>query len=505
MREERPLQVIWRRKWVVLITFLVFAVGTAVISKSLPKVYATTSTLLVAQPEATGFDSVQASQFVARSYADIIASPNFAERVAGEFGRGSTREALQDATAFETVPETQLLRITAEDASPGRAKEIADAYAASFIQYSNVSLAKTTRAQVSLADAAPLPNSPARPKPTLYTVVASILGLAIGLGLASLSSLLDRRVSSPEELAELLDVPLLASILLARSDRTRRLNEEAYRVLRTNLEFVRPDKPLNSVAVVSPSESEGKTSTVLNLGRAVAEIGDRVILVEGDMRRPALQTALLPETTEPLRPGLSNYLSGAADLDEVIHPTDNPRIRIVPAGPIPPTASTLLDTERGQRLLRKLGSEADLVVVDSPPLSVGADASLLSVGADECLMVIDTRRSTVKAIRAAIQQLKLVNASLAGVILNRVKQSADDAPYGYYAPEVAKRGRFGRRRGRRAESGPTRAAPAIEDDLPREILTAESVGFGDEGGSERDTAPAASEVRRTHDSRDRAE
>lgn len=474
MANESPLQLIWRRKWIVIVTFLVFTTAVAAISKSLPKVYSTSSTLLIAQPDrSNSFDSVQAAESVARSYADILSSSNFAERVSRRVGGGLTRDQLSAKVSVEPVPETQLLKIEAEDGSAARSKQIADTYAQDFIEYADASLSETTKSQVSLADAAPLPGSPARPKPTLYTLLGAILGLALGLGFAFASTLFDRRVRSPEELAEMLEVPVLASLLLARNERSRKLNEEAYRVLRTNLEFVRPDKPLNTITVVSPSEGEGKTSTVLNLGRAIAEVGDEVILVEGDMRRPALQSALLPDASEPLRPGLSNYLSGAAELEDVIHATENPRIRLLPAGPVPPAASTLLDTERGQRLLKRLSDRANIVVVDSPPLSVGADASLLSSGADETLMVIDTRRSTVKAIRAAIQQLQLVKAPLAGVILNRVKSTGDEASYGYYmAPDESRKGsrRRSARRARQAGSGPVRASAPVEDALPRETL-----------------------------------
>lgn len=472
MMKERPLQVIWRRKWIVLVTFLVFTAGTGIISKSLPKVYSTATTMLIAQPDAKqSFDSVQAAQSVARSYADIIASPNFAERVADELGAGFSRDELTGATSFEPVPETQLLKVSAEDESPARAKQIADTYASVFTGYATANLARTTGANVSLADGAPIPRSPARPKPTLYTLVGSILGLVLGLGLAFASSFLDRRVRSDEELNEILGHPILAHIALARNHRTRVLNEEAYRVLRTNLEFVRPDKPLRTVAVVSPSAEEGKTSTVLNLGRAISEVGDRILLVEGDMRRPALQKALIPELEEPLRPGLSNVLSGTAEVSEAIHPTGDPNISIVPAGPVPPTPSTLLDSERGHKFLKLLEAKSDIVIVDTPPLSVGADAALLAANADETLMVVDTKRSSVKAITNALQGLELVKATLAGAIVNRVRDSTNESyAYGYTNVPKSRRRSFGRRRGR-----PTGQVedPASPEPLPRETLAAE--------------------------------
>ena len=470
MTNERPLQVIWRHKWIVLVTFLVFTRGTGNISKSLPKVYSTSTTLLIAQPNAQqSFDSVQAAQSVARSYADIISSPNFAELVADAPGARFSRNDLTESTSFEPVPETQLLKITAENQDPARAKQIADTYASVFTEYAASNLARTTRANVSLADAAPIPQSPARPKPTLYTLVGGILGLVLGLGLAFASNLLDRRVRSDDELSEVLGHPILAHIALAKNKRTRVLNEEAYRVLRTNLEFVRPDRPLRTVTVVSPSAGEGKTSTVLNLGRAMSEVGDRILLVEGDMRRPALQKALIPALEEPLRPGLSNVLSGTAEISDAIHPTDDPSIFIVPAGPVPPTPSALLDSERGHKFLKLLEAKFDVVIVDTPPLSVGADAALLAADSDETIMVVDTKRSSVKAITNALNALQLVKAPLAGAIVNRVRDSANESyAYGYTDVPKDKRRRFSLRREQRTSQVEDAASPEA---LPRETLS----------------------------------
>jgi capsular exopolysaccharide synthesis family protein len=464
MRQERLPEILWRRRWIVVVTFLVLAVGTAAVSKTLPRVYATTATLLVAQPDSPqGFDSVQASQYVARSYAELIASDNFAGRVARRMNEGVSRSELVAKTSFETVPETQLLRITAEDRDPERARAIADTYAEVFIEYTAGSLARTTKAEVSLADPAPLPASPARPKPTLYTLVGSVLGLGLGVALALLLSLIDRRVRSTEELSELLEVPILGSVLLARNERTRRLNDETYRVLRTNLDFVQAGRPYHSLTIVSPSEGDGKTTTVLSLARAMCEAGNRVIVVEGDMRRPALAASFSLNLDGPHNLGLSHYLAGTTDLKDVIHETHVPLMQILPAGPSPPAPSALLDTERGRALFERLKELADIIVVDTPPLSVGAEASLLSTSSDACLLVVDTRRSTVKAIGAAVQQLLLVKAPLVGAVVNRTKPSkADSSSYGYYVQEQDRQGPLGRL----LRSARPKRQPSVESPLP---------------------------------------
>src|SRR5829696_8865577 len=166
MRNESPLAVIIRRKWINIATFVCVALTTAIVSKTLDKVYSTSATLLVAQnssSDAPTFDTVQASQAITRSYADIIDSPNIAAQVARQMGQGLTTDDIKDATSFEPVPQTQLLKVSAENTNQDRAKAIADTYANVFITYVLMRLANTTKATVTLADPAPRPQTPARP------------------------------------------------------------------------------------------------------------------------------------------------------------------------------------------------------------------------------------------------------------------------------------------------------------------------------------------------------
>jgi polysaccharide biosynthesis transport protein len=493
---QAPLVALWRHKYIVIATVLIFAGVTAFLSKAvLEKEYEATATMWVTQTQDTqSFDAVQAGQVLARTYADVIESENVAGRVARELPFDTTRGEVKQSVSVEAVPETQLLQITAVANEPARAQTLANTYARTVAEYTDSELRGAEGSSISLADPAVLPEQPARPLPTLYTLLAGFLGLVVGSALALLAAVLDTRVRSPEELAEIAGVPLLAQVALARNRRARQLNLEAYRVLRTNLDFVRPGQPLRSVAVVSPSEGEGKSSAALNLARAIAETGDRVVVVEGDMRRPTLQAALVPDVAEPLMPGLSNYLSGLAELSDVIYPTDNPLISFLPAGPMPPAASALLDTERGQTLLRRLTEVADVTVVDTPPLSVGADASLLAASASETIAVVDLQRSSKKAIRSAFGQLRLVGAELVGVILNRVRETGGESGY-YYAedPRVKRRRRlFGRDRSARGQLEET-PAPAPLGGEP--LADQPSEASGANGQADPDAFPAS---RRQH-------
>lgn len=467
--ENSPLTGLYRRKWLIVATVVVAVLTAAVASQLVDKVYSTNSTLLVAlRSDSQSFDTVQASQAIARSYADIIESPNIANDVAERLGPGTTSGEIKGATSFETVAETQLLKVNAEAPSPERAKEIADAYATVFIDYARTNLGDTTQASITLADSAPISNSASRPKPRLYIAVAGILGLALGLALALLRERLDRRLRSAEDVEARFEAPVLARIpRRGRSDRSAAAFLEAHRLLRTNLQFASVERPLGAVVITSAREGEGKTTTAANLAVTSAGVGLSVLAVEADLRRPALQSELMPAKPEPLRPGLTNYLVEASPVEASIHDTGRPGVRILPSGPLPPSPSALLESRRARTSVDVLREQADLVLFDCPPLNVGADASILADRVDGVILVVDLTSSTEHTVRQAIHQLEAVRAPLLGIVINR-DQAAAPSSYDYYtsvAPtanggQTWPRRKGGRGAGRkaRAGAGPSRDA-----------------------------------------------
>src|SRR4051812_8421676 len=433
MKSEAPMLVLWRRKWIVVGVFLAFAVSAAIVSKALEKVYETKSTLIVAaNSKGQTFDQVQASQALARSYEQIIGSPNIARLVADRLADGTTKDYVLDHTSSEPIPQTQLIKITAEDPDPARAKHVANTFAAVFVKYARQNLVGTTDARISVADLAPLETEAARPKPTLYTLIAGLLGLALGVGLAFLRDRLDHRLRTPSDVEARFEIPVLARVpRRGRSDTQVAAFNESYRILRTNLQFAAGNGRLDSLAITSGAEGEGKTTTVVQLAVASAEVGLRVAILEADLRRPALQARLRPDTTEPLRPGFSNYLVEGTPLEEVIHATGRPGVSLVPSGPIPPSPAALLETERARGIVDELLRDHDIVLVDCPPLNVAADASIVASAVDGVIVVVDLNTSREDTVRDAIRRLRTVHAPLIGLLLNR-DRGAEVSRYDYY-------------------------------------------------------------------------
>ena len=497
---EHFLFVLWRRKGILIATFVLITACTAIVSKNLPRIYEATSTLWVSEErEAAAFDAVQAGEVLARTYARIADSRVIAGRVADEAPFAiSGGDVLRDMT-FEPVSETQLLRVTAENRSATRARVLANLYAEEVIEYSRNELADASDSRIAVADLATTPTQPARPKPTLYTIVGALLALGMGVGLAFLAELVDRRIRRADELGELLEVPILAEVPLRSSNPAARVAfDETFRLLRTNLQFLaRGDRPIRSLTVVSPSEGDGKSSVALNLALSFAEAGQEVLLIEGDMRRPGLSRSLRPMRPEGdsdavtpedslatpvervaggrgggVHPtiGLSSYLTDSLGIRHVIYDTDIPHLRVIPAGLLPPNPSTLLDPRRCRMLLDDATQQGALVVIDTPPLSVGAEGSTLATSSDGTLMVVDLRVSHRPVVKRAREQLDVLGAHLLGAVINRIRRSPEVGAYAYtYRYTEGERSGLLRRRrdnGKDARAGDRRAG---EKDTPARL------------------------------------
>lgn len=438
MRDRSTLGVLWRRRWVVIATFLIFVVVAGVASKVLPKVYQTSNTLIVVQRQnAATFDAVQAAQVTARTFANVVVNPTIEARVAAQVGQGATQGSISAAITVTPVPETQLLKITAEDRRPARARELANVYAAAVIAYVQKDLTPAAGATVTQATMAAEPAGPARPKPTLYVLIAAILGLSVGAGLTFLIERLDTRLKDAEELeARFGETSILARVPQRKGDVGERAFTESYAMLRTTLQVSRMPGKHHVVAVTSAQQDEGKTTCVQQLALAVAQVGSRVVAVDADLRRPALRRTIMPEGTGRLGPGLTDALTGLSELSEVIYATPTTNLDIVPEGTLPFSPPAILESPRLPALLNELATDADLVLVDCPPLSAGADAAIIGSFVDGVIVVVDLHRTDERLLREALRQLETVHATILGFVINRDRA---DTGFAYYYDEAGNR------------------------------------------------------------------
>jgi succinoglycan biosynthesis transport protein ExoP len=271
------------------------------------------------------------------------------------------------------------------------------------------------------------------PRALLFTLV---LGIFCGIGLAVLLEALDDTIYTPDDLSRITDLRFLGVIPL-RGDNGDDLvtiaapkspTAEAYRTLRSNIRFSLVDGPAKTFVICSAGAGEGKSLTAANLAIVCAQGGDSVILVDTDLRRPVLHRLFGREAS----PGLTNTLVGDAELDQVIHDTGVPGLRLVPTGPLPPNPAELLDSEQMDEVLRRLSSEADVIVLDSPPALILTDAGVLASKVDRTILVAESGQLTERAFADTIRIFEHARANVLGVVLNKMRVGAGDYYYYYY-------------------------------------------------------------------------
>lgn len=295
---------------------------------------------------------------------------------------------------------------------------------------------------LSVVEPAVAPIEPVSPRPLLNTLIAAALGLLVAAAVISLAEYLDDTVKDPEVVQALTGLATLGTIARMRGDRGRaeiyRLATllyprsgvaEAFRTLRTNLEFASVDAPVRTVLVTSASAGEGKTVTAANLAVAFAQAGKHVLLVDADLRKPGIHLVFdLPNDR-----GLTSLLrTNGPRIESVTHAPDQENLLVLTSGPLPPNPAELLGSQRMRALMEQLTAGADLVVVDGPPVHAVADPLILSALVDGTLLVIDSARSRPQAVRLAVDTLSRAGAHVLGVVLNQLPAGSRSEYAGYY-------------------------------------------------------------------------
>jgi succinoglycan biosynthesis transport protein ExoP len=297
----------------------------------------------------------------------------------------------------------------------------------------DLSLPKTT--MVEIMDTAQVGAKPVRPNKPLNIALGIIIGLVVGVGLAFFIEYLDTSVKTIDDVERSLQSPVLGvipqNVGYLFDEGSESPHAEAYRVLRTNLLFSRKDDKLNSVAIVSAGAGEGKSTTVMNLATVFAQSGQRVVIVDSDLRRPTLHKML--SVTNNI--GLTNYLLKQNTLEEVIQTTNLPTLDFLASGKLPSSSLGILSSAQMKDLINELKQRYDFVFFDSPPIMGVSDASILASEVDITLQVIQYRRYPQPMNIRAKQLIEKVGGNLVGIVLNNINMSQDESYYyysGYY-------------------------------------------------------------------------
>jgi succinoglycan biosynthesis transport protein ExoP len=480
------LRILRRRKWWVVVCTLVGLVGALIYGFTAPKEYSATAQLLVqpqngsvslgaTQPTITPTDvatelqllgsapvvnAVKArlhlSQFRATSaevgQTDVISltatdrKPDQAARIANTYANQfvdyETDLAAKSLVTAELELEQQINAVTAEiptAATPAQATALANQQAVLKEEYAQLQVdGAETSGGVEVSSAASAPSTPSSPKKTEIAGLGLGLGLLIGLVAAFVVEALDDAIYSTDDLERAAPhVPVMAMIPVVGSwrDRTSPLVaalaeptspvSEAYRSLRTSLQFAGENTSISSVLITSPTAAEGKSSTASNLGVVLAKVGLRVVLVSADLRRPRLASFFgLDERT-----GMTSVMIGESTLDDAIQPVPHvPGLSVLGCGPRPPDPAEVLSSPKVAKIFSDLHERFDMIVVDSPPLLPVTDPLLLSSVTDITLLIVAAGQTKKSQLQRARERLAQAGVRRVGIVFNEVKRDTD---YGY--------------------------------------------------------------------------
>ncbi len=431
--------------WLVVVGVLLGVAAGGAVTWSATPMYASTTKLFVSTSTTTDTSSVYQgnlfSQQRVTSYAELLSGVQLAAEVVDELQLDMTPEELAAKVSATAVPETVILTVTVTDTSAKRAQDVAASlgrqFAEQVTELETPAGATASTVKVATVQPAALNDSPVSPDAIRNVALGGVLGLLGGLGLALLRSRMDNTVKTSEDIAHLTGVGVIGTVLedprvaadhVVTDQDQHSIAAEAYRSIRTNLQFLNVDNPPRVIVVSSAIPGEGKSTLAVNLATVLAQSGSRVMLIEADLRRPRV-TRYMGLISGA---GLTNVLGGTAMLHEVAQPWGDGGLSVLAAGPMPPNPSEMLGSRQMRVLLDELRERYDYVLIDAPPLLAVTDAAVLTAISDGCVLTSRYGKTRREELEEAASSLDRIDATLLGVILNRVPQSAGAARgYGY--------------------------------------------------------------------------
>ena len=490
-----------RRRWR-LIALCVLATMSVSIFATLTatKLYTAKAQLFVSAQDRSGVDSGISSAYTGglftqqrvKSYVSVIQSLRTASLVKADLHLGARPEVIAKKITASAPLDTVLINVSVVDRDPAQAQAIANSLGRVFPtlveQIERPASGGASPVRVSMVQNA-ITAKQTSPRPKINLILGFLLGLAAGIGGAVLRESLDTSIKGPEQARDLVGAPVLGAINFDPDASKKPLvvvtapnsaRAEAFRQLRTNLQFVDIEHPLRSVVFTSSVPGEGKSTTTCNLAITLTQAGLRVILVEGDLRRPRIADYMGVEGAV----GLTSVLLGRTSLDDALQDWgEGTSLQVLASGPLPPNPSELLGSQGMQDLLRELERRVDIVIIDAPPLLPVTDAAVLGTLTSGIVMLVRSNATRREQVTNAVATVHAVGGTMLGAVLNMVPTRGPDSySYGYgygysYKPsagasrlqadeslvDAARRSDTPRESGRPQESGP---ADVREDVLP---------------------------------------
>ncbi|QOH59290.1 polysaccharide biosynthesis tyrosine autokinase [Rhodococcus rhodochrous] len=438
----RILQARWKIVAVTTVVAVLAALGASLLTT--PQYEAKTRLFVSTSSGASVQEIYQGNLFSQQrvtSYTELLEGTTLAQRTLDKLGLSDLSAVdLAGKVTASSTPDTVLIDTAVTDESPERARDLANALSDEFVvmarELETPENGGLPTARVVVEQYAATPSSPVTPKTTQNVALGLAIGVLLGLALAVLRDRLDNTIKDRNAVEDLAGTGVVGVIPFEKArhedpaivfGEANSGDAEAYREMRTNLQFLEVDNPPRAIVVTSSLPSEGKTTTAVNLALVLAEAGHSVVLVEADLRRPRV-TKYLDTLGDA---GLSNVLAHTAALEDVLQPTRFDGMWVLAAGGLPPNPSELLGSAHAREVIEDLRSRFDYVIIDAPPLLPVTDATILTNIADGALLIARYGKTTREQFARAVGNLRAVNAPVLGTILALTPTKGRGTAYEY--------------------------------------------------------------------------
>lgn len=434
-----------RKYWISILAVTIGGIAIAGAASMLmrPVYTASASIFFTVHTTGTAGELNQGSTYAAnqvKSYAQLATTPIVLEPVITKLGLETTAATLGERITAAAPTSTAIINIEVTGNDSEETALISNAVAQQLIvivdQLSPQTQDGTKVVRATIVSPASVPTQWTSPRVNLNLALGGLIGLMLGLGQAVLRSRLDTRVLTADDVADVTDRSIVGAIvhdpdasehpLIFQAD-PHSARAEAYRRLRTNLQFLELGGRRRSIVLTSSVESEGKSTTSINIATTLADSGESVLLIDADLRRPKVAEYLNLEGSA----GLTTVIIGRAALADVVQPLGHGNLHVLTAGQIPPNPSELLGSEPMRRLLNEATDRYDMVIIDSPPLLPVTDSAVLSRLVGGALVVVGSGKVRKPELDGALESLETVDANVLGLVLNGVR-SEDVGHYRYH-------------------------------------------------------------------------
>ncbi len=439
-----------RRNLVLILSLTLIGLSAGVlVAFNSPTRYTASTELFVSAQTAPGATPSELNlargyaQQAVTSYLALITSSLVLQPVIDDLDLDSTVAELASRTSATASLASTAITVTVTDENPGQASRIANAIGDSFTVVVAEQLERPIDARPSIVridtlQAAQVPLKPSAPNVPLIITLGALLGLAVGVGVAVLRSVLDDRIRSVGDVESAIDVPILGGIALdpeavknplivAASARDHRA--EAFRALRTNVKFLAWGDGASAFVITSSGPGEGKSTTATNLAIAFADSGARVALIDGDLRLPRIADYLSIEGSI----GLTEVLIGRVAASEALQRWGRGALFVLPSGTVPPNPAELLGSSAMSDLLTDLKTTFDIIIIDAPPVGLVTDAAVLTHNTDGAILVAAAGKTHTSRLKNAVTSIEGIDAKVLGAVVTMLPtKGADRTSYGAY-------------------------------------------------------------------------